>query len=90
MLALGSFGIYLGRFFRLNTWDVVARPFKLAGDIAALLEPKGLTEVAAFCVTFFFFSLAIYSFVVSMARLHEEPARLKLNDERQQSPHAQL
>ena len=70
MLALGSFGIYLGRFLRLNSWDVVARPLKLVGDITALFEPKSLTEVAAFSVTFFFFSLAIYIFVVSLARLH--------------------
>jgi uncharacterized membrane protein len=75
MLALGSFGIYLGRFLRLNSWDVVTRPFKLVGDITALLEPKSLTEVAAFSTTFFFFSLTVYCFVVSIARLHEEPRR---------------
>ncbi len=73
MLALGSFGIYLGRFLRLNSWDVVTRPFKLLANISPLLEPKSLTEVAAFSATFFFFSLAVYCFVVSVARLHEEP-----------------
>lgn len=72
MLALGSFGIYLGRVLRLNSWDVVARPFKLVGDILSLLEPHSAKEAIAFSVTFFFFSLAVYSFVVSMARLHEE------------------
>ncbi len=75
MLALGSFGIYLGRFLRLNSWDVVTRPFKLVGDIAGLLEPKSMTELAAFSATFFLFSLAVYSFVVSMARLHEDPSK---------------
>jgi len=75
MLALGSFGIYLGRFLRFNSWDVVTRPVKLAGDIAALVELENMTEVAAFSVTFFFFSLAVYSFVVSMARLHEGPSQ---------------
>jgi uncharacterized membrane protein len=74
MLALGSFGVYLGRFLRLNSWDVVARPLKTAGDIAALAEPEGLLEVASFCVAFFFFSLAVYSFVVSTARLHGQPS----------------
>lgn len=72
MLALGSFGIYLGRTLRLNSWDVVARPFKLVGDISALIEPQSLREVTAFSVTFFFFSLAVYTLVVSVARLHEE------------------
>ena len=72
MLALGSFGIYLGRFLRLNSWHVLTRPFKLTGEIAGLWEPKSLKEVSAFSVTFFFFSLAVYTALVSMARLHEE------------------
>ena len=71
MLALGSFGIFLGRSLRLNSWDVVARPRKLVGDISGLIDPHNAKEVSAFSVTFFFFSLAVYSFVVSMARLHE-------------------
>lgn len=71
MLALGSFGIFLGRSLRLNSWDVVTRPFKLIGDISGLIDPHNAKEVSAFSVTFFFFSLAVYSFVVSMARLHE-------------------
>jgi uncharacterized membrane protein len=75
MLAAGSFGIYLGRFFRLNSWDVIARPLKLVGDVSSLLEPASLSEVAAFTLAFFLFSLAAYSFVVSMARLHENGGR---------------
>jgi uncharacterized membrane protein len=73
MLALGAFGIYLGRVFRLNSWDVITRPAKLVGDLSAVLEPTSLTEIAAFSATFFFFSLAVYCFVVSIARLHEAP-----------------
>ena len=75
MLALGSFGIYLGRSLRLNSWDVVTRPLKLVGDISSLLEPKSAKEVGAFSVTFFFFSLAVYAFTVSIARLHERDAQ---------------
>jgi uncharacterized membrane protein len=71
MLALGSFGIYLGRALRLNSWDVVTRPLKLVGDVSSLVEPKSMAEVTGFSVTFFFFSLAADCFVVSIARLHE-------------------
>jgi uncharacterized membrane protein len=71
MLALGSYGIYLGRFFRLNSWDVVARPGKMLDKMGGLAEPARGGQAAAFCVTFFFFSLVIYSFIVAMARLHE-------------------
>jgi len=82
MLALGSFGIYLGRVLRLNSWDVVARPFKLVGDILALVDPHGAKEAMAFSVTFFFFSLVVYSFVVSMARLHESDLSSTADGER--------
>ena len=70
MLALGSFGIYLGRFARLNSWDVVVRPTKLWGDVAALAHPMKVGEVLAFSLTFFFFSLAAYWFVAAALRVH--------------------
>ncbi len=71
MLALGSFGIFLGRDLRLNSWDVVARPVRLIRNISSLAHPPRFQEVAAFSITFFFFSLAVYAFMISLARLHE-------------------
>lgn len=74
MLALGSFGIYLGRVLRFNSWDIVAHPFRLLGSISALTQAATLREAVAFSVTFFFFSLAVYTFLISIARLHEKDA----------------
>ena len=33
MLFLGSFGVYIGRYLRWNSWDIVNNPFALAADI---------------------------------------------------------
>ncbi|MEL6445403.1 MAG: DUF1361 domain-containing protein [Bacteroidota bacterium] len=41
-LVLGSFGVYLGRVLRWNSWDVLTAPGALLGDVAApLLDPFG-------------------------------------------------
>ncbi len=48
----------------------------------SLVEPHNAREAMAFSVTFFFFSLAVYSFVVSMARLHEGEASPSAGEDR--------
>lgn len=68
MLALGAFGIYLGRFLRLNSWDVLTRPFKLATDIATLGAPMKAGEVAAFTLVFFLFNVSAYWFIAAALR----------------------
>jgi uncharacterized membrane protein len=40
-LILGSFGIYLGRYLRWNSWDVISSPGRLLEDVAErLLHPS--------------------------------------------------
>jgi uncharacterized membrane protein len=73
VLALGAFGIYLGRFLRLNSWDVLVRPFKLLTDVAELGSPMKSAEVAAFTLVFFLFNVCAYWFIAA-ALHHEDPA----------------
>lgn len=40
LLFIGSFGIYVGRFLRWNSWDLITEPFKLIYDIGErILNP---------------------------------------------------
>lgn len=68
-LVLSSFGIYLGRFQRWNSWDIVARPVSLFTDILdkmlhPLAEPRALGMTAVFSV-FLFASYLTFYFLVS-------------------------
>jgi uncharacterized membrane protein len=52
-LALGSFGVYLGRFERWNSWDVFTRPRLLAGKILPhLAHPQDYPKAMAVTVLF--------------------------------------
>lgn len=74
MLAASSFGIYLGRFERWNSWDVFARPFGLVNDVVQLGNFASNPEALAFCATFFAFSLLSYFPLCALIRLHDGPA----------------
>jgi uncharacterized membrane protein len=52
-LALSGFGIYLGRFMRFNSWEVVTDPRQLLADVAGrLLHPRA--HLSTFAVTLIF------------------------------------
>jgi uncharacterized membrane protein len=66
-LALSSFGIYLGRFERWNSWDVVAQPKGLLVAIARgvadpLAHPRTIAVTALFTVFLSLIYLVCYSF----------------------------
>jgi uncharacterized membrane protein len=68
-LALSSFGIYLGRVQRWNSWDVFVRPGSLFGDIAGgLLHPLSHPHPIAVTIVFTSFLVASYVVFYSFAR----------------------
>jgi uncharacterized membrane protein len=48
IVGLSSFGIYLGRFLRFNSWDVVAKPGQLYQGISAFATGQGEPHHFAF------------------------------------------
>jgi len=69
VLGLGSFGVYLGRVLRWNSWDVFVRPGSLLGKVAgALVDPLGHPRPIAITILFTSFLLASYAIFYSLAR----------------------
>ena len=53
ILALTAFGIYLGRFLRYNSWDILQHPTALFKDIInMIIQPNQHLEVWLFTFTF--------------------------------------
>jgi len=58
---LNAFGIYIGRFLRFNSWDVLVNPFSLFGDIANMfLNPYEYRYVWTMSFCFAFFMIILY------------------------------
>jgi uncharacterized membrane protein len=69
-LALSSFGIYLGRVQRWNSWDVFVRPGSRFSDIAnGVFHPLSHPRPIAATILFTAFLLASYLVFYSLARM---------------------
>jgi uncharacterized membrane protein len=67
VMGLSAFGIYLGRFQRWNSWDVVRDPLGLFSDIAHMvLHPFAHAHVVAFSAVLAAFLLTAYLVVQSL------------------------
>ncbi len=69
--ALSSFGIYIGRFVRLNSWDILENPAETAMSILGLIiDPS--RRLAAFTLSYTFFFLFVYLLLYSFSHMLQE------------------
>ena len=69
--ALSSFGIYIGRFVRLNSWDILQNPKETAFSILGLIiDPS--RRLAAFTLSYTFFFLFVYLLLYSFSHMLQE------------------
>ena len=70
MLTLSSFGIYLGRVLRWNSWDVVVHPGGLARQLGnGLLHPVDYPRPLALTILLTTFLLVSYLVLYAFARV---------------------
>lgn len=63
-LTAGSFGIYIGRYLRWNSWDIISHPLSLAYDIAnVFIHPIRNSSVYGMTIFFSCFLLISYSMI---------------------------
>jgi uncharacterized membrane protein len=66
---LSSFGIYLGRFLRFNSWDIVAKPGKLYESISSFAMGQGHPHHFAFLALFAVFLFVGYVMLYALTHL---------------------
>lgn len=79
VLGLSSFGVYLGRFARFNSWDVVARPHLVLSVIrqeidSPLHDPKMVVALLVLTASLLVGYLVVYAIAALHAELTEPAA----------------
>jgi uncharacterized membrane protein len=70
-LVLSGFAIYLGRFLRWNSWDVLIEPTRVVGILGAMLQPW--SHGRALAVTFIFGVILTLGYITfRMLLVHQE------------------
>jgi uncharacterized membrane protein len=73
---LSSFGIYIGRFVRLNSWDILQNPAETAQEILGIVIDPSM-RLAAFTLGYSSFFLFVFLLLYSFSHmLHEQSSHL--------------
>jgi uncharacterized membrane protein len=72
--ALSSFGIYIGRFVRLNSWNILQDPAETAMEILGVVIDPSM-RLAAFTLLYAVFFMFVYLLLYSFSHLLYEHSR---------------
>ena len=73
VVGLSAFGIYLGRFLRFNSWDVIWKPLALSRGITKwAANPLAHSNSFAFPLLFAMFLFLSYVMLYALTHLHPE------------------
>ena len=73
--ALSSFGVYIGRFVRLNSWDILQKPGETAQQIVGVVIDPSM-RLAAFTVLYTIFFLFVFLLLYSFSHMLREQSTL--------------
>jgi uncharacterized membrane protein len=74
ILFLGSFGVYLGRFLRWNSWDILSNPFQLLLSVCQrIIYPFDHAQTWGVTVTLTVFFYLLYLLGVTTAQSRQTP-----------------
>jgi len=80
-LALGGLGLYLGRFSRWNSWDLLLQPKNILVDVASrLIDPLSNLRFFGFITMFTAFLLVCYLTFIAVHRTGEEQGKRQPGD----------
>jgi len=69
IMFLNSFGVYLGRYLRFNSWDIISNPFNLAKEMGLLLiHPLDNRAAWAMILAFTIMMTIIYKMLKKLSR----------------------
>lgn len=78
-ILLSSFGIYLGRILRLNSWDLFTRPFKVMADIFGHLWPVSENPSTYYIILLFSVIQLVFLWTVhNMEEMDDAPSASKV------------
>lgn len=70
VMVLNALGVYIGRYMRFNSWDVITNPFGLVADIAQLVwHPVQHKEVWAMVCCFSAFMTLMYTTLKKISKM---------------------